>query len=248
MCKKIALLFVFGLVVLVCGCSSELALNEPPKGFTALFNGKDLTGWKRHEGLPKIGVAGKWTVEDGAIVGVQDPPGGGGFLTTLKEYKDFEIRLQTKIDWPFDSGVFFRVGPDGKSHQVTLDYRPGGDIGKIYCAWATRDVYPNPDGIKHFKANEWNDIRIICEGEPSRIRFWLNDVLVTDFQHTKETTAGVPEKGTVAIQIHPGGKDYDKSKVRFRNIYIREIKRGKCKKSCCQSKKSCGQNKKSCGQ
>ena len=59
------------------------------EGFVSLFNGKDLTGWKRHEGLPGHGLAGKWTVEDGAIVGVQEPPGKGGFLSTLGKYQDF---------------------------------------------------------------------------------------------------------------------------------------------------------------
>jgi hypothetical protein len=113
------------------GCIRQTGLNQPPKGFESLFNGRDLTGWKRHNNLPDHGLAGKWTVEQGAIVGIQDPPGQGGFLTTSHTFRDFELRLETKIDWPFDSGVFLRVGPDGKSHQVMLDYRPGGEIGAI---------------------------------------------------------------------------------------------------------------------
>ena len=194
--------------------------------FVSLFNGKDLTGWKRHEGLPGDDEpTGKWMVEDGAIVGVQDPPGKGGFLTTLQKFRDFELRLETKIDWPFDSGVFLRVGPDGKSHQVTLDYRPEGQIGRIYCPWTHAVVHQCPEGIKHFKANQWNRIRIICTGEPARIRFWLNDKLVTDFQHTEATTSGIPHEGTIALQIHPGGKGYDKASAKFRNILIRRIRR-----------------------
>ena len=59
-------------------------------------------------------------MEDGAIVGVQDPPGQGGFLTTYRTFKDFEFECETQVDWPFDSGIFLRVGPQGKSHQVTL--------------------------------------------------------------------------------------------------------------------------------
>ena len=209
-----------------CGMSGRYTLNHPPKGFVAMFNGNDLTGWKIHEGLPGHGIAGKWTVEDGVIVGEQDPPGKGGFLTTLRKFRDLEIILETKIDWPFDSGVFLRVGPDGKSHQVNLDYRPNGQIGKIYCPWTTGSVHECPEGIKYFKKDEWNQVRIICRGEPARIRVWLNGTLITDFQHTAETTAGIPEEGTVALQIHPGG-DYEESKVRFRNIFIREIPRGK---------------------
>ena len=210
-------------VFMVAGCSAEAKLSQQPKGFVSLFNGKDLTGWKRHEGLLDHGIAGKWTVEDGAIVGVQDPPGQGGFLTTLRKYRDFEVRLETKIDWPFDSGIFLRTGPDGKSHQVTLDYRPGGEIGGIYCPWTQGYVKNCPKGIKYFKKDAWNRIRIVCEGEPARIRVWCNGVMITDFQHTPETTLGIPDEGTLCLQIHPSGEGFEASKARFRNIYIREL-------------------------
>ncbi len=200
------------------------AAAQPLAGFTSLFNGKDLTGWKRHEGLPgEKEPTGKWTVEDGVIVGVQAPPGSGGFLTTTETFRDFELLLETKIDRPFDTGVFLRVGPDGKSHQVTLDYRDGGEIGGIYCPWTHGFVQHCPDGIKYFKKDQWNKLRITCEGQPAHIRVWLNGTQITDFQHTEETTAGIPEEGTLCLQIHPGGQGYDKSQVRFRNIFIRPL-------------------------
>jgi hypothetical protein len=224
MYKKVTLLVM--LVVLMYGCSGEQKLNNnTPKGFTSLFNGKDLTGWKRHEGLPGGVIGGKWTVEDGILTGMQDPPGEGGFLTTLRTFRDFEVTLDTQIDWPFDSGVFLRVGADGKSHQVTLDYRQDGEIGGIYCPWTHDFVHHCPEGIKYFKKDEWNNIRIICEGEPARIRVWINGTMVTDFQHSKETTSGIPEKGTLCLQVHPGGEGYENSKARFRNIFVREISR-----------------------
>lgn len=222
--KKVTVVSIWSVAILTSMfLLSACCCNKQDEGFVSLFNGEDLTGWKRHENLPKHGIAGKWTVEDGAIVGVQDPPGKGGFLCTLTEYEDFEFTCETKIDWPFDSGIFFRVGPDGKSQQVTLDYHPGGDIGEIYCAWAQRSVFPNQEGMKYFKRDQWNQLRIICQGEPSRIQFWLNGTLVTDFQHTEETTAEVPQEGSICVQIHPGGKGYEKSKARFRNIFIREL-------------------------
>ncbi|MHC4638591.1 MAG: family 16 glycoside hydrolase [Planctomycetota bacterium] len=210
----------------IANIAESISAPEPVgKGFIRLFNGKDLTGWKRHEGLPEHGLAGKWTVEDGAIVGVQDPPGKGGFLTTLQQFQDFELTLETKIDWPFDSGIFLRVGPDGKSHQVTLDYRPGGEVGGIYLPWTHGFVHHCSEGVKHFKKDAWNKVRILCRGEPAKISVWINDALITDFRHTAETTSNVPEEGMIALQIHPGGEGYEKSKARFRNIFIREIPR-----------------------
>ena len=177
-----------------------------------------------HDGLPgDTKPTGKWFVENGAIVGVQDPPGKGGFLSTTETFRDFELLLDTKIDWPFDTGVFLRVGPDGKSHQVTLDYRDGGEIGGIYCPWTHGFVHHCPEGINYFKKDQWNKLRIICQGEPARIQVWLNGTQITDFQHSKATTAGIPDEGTICLQVHPGGKGYDQSRARFRNIYIRPL-------------------------
>lgn len=198
----------------------------PVEGSEPLFDGSTLTGWTRHEGLPGHGVAGKWYVEDGAIVGVQDPPGQGGFLTTFRTFKDFEVELETRIDWPFDSGVFLRVGPTGRSHQVTLDYRPGGEVGGIYIPWGPGFVHNCPEGVERFKKDDWNRVKIECRGEPARIKVWVNGAMVTDFQHTEATTEGVPAEGTLALQIHPGGEGFDQSKARFRAIAIRELPRG----------------------
>ena len=203
---------------------NRLSEIERQEGFKLIFDGLTLQGWKIHEGLPD-GIGGKWFVEEGTLVGIQDPPGKGGFLTTLDSYQDFELRLQTKIDWPFDSGIFLRVGPQGKSHQVTLDYRPGGEVGGIYCPWTQGFVAHCTEGMYYFKKDDWNDLRIRCQGEPARIQVWLNEVLLTDFQHTTETTQGVPKSGTLCLQVHPGGKDFDKGRALFRSIRIKPLPR-----------------------
>jgi hypothetical protein len=65
------------------------------------------------------------------------------------------------------------------------------------------------------------------EDEPSRIRFWLNGDLVTDFQHTAETTKGVPSEGYIALQVHPtveNMKHFEKGNVvRYRNIRVKRL-------------------------
>ena len=93
-------------------------LNVPPEGFVALFNGKDLAGWrggttenplKRLELAPqeraekdKASVADihkHWRVENGELIN----DGTGLYLTTAKDYGDFELRLEyktvAKADW-----------------------------------------------------------------------------------------------------------------------------------------------------
>lgn len=197
--------------------------TQPEDAFVSLFDGETLDGWQRHDGLPESDVGGKWEVVDGAIVGDQDPPGRGGFLVTTETFGDFELRLETQLDYPVDSGIFLRVGEDGKSHQVTLDYRPSGDIGAIYLPWTQGSVEPNPQGIDAFEGEDWNDLRVRIEGEPARIQFWVNDSLVTDFQHTDSTTAGVPREGFIGLQVHPGDDWVEGNKVRFRNVRVKSL-------------------------
>lgn len=192
--------------------------------WVSLFDGESLEGWHVHEGLPgELLTGGDWSVEDGVIVGTQGPPGHGGFLVTDRTFSDFEIRLETKLDYPSDSGIFLRVGPEGKSHQVTLDHRPDGSIGAIYLPWTQAMVHESDRGEQRFEKRAWNDVRVRIEGEPARIRVWLNGSLVTDFQHTPETTEGVPAEGTIGLQVHSGDDWEEGNEVRFRSIEVRPL-------------------------
>ena len=100
----------------------------------SLFNGRDLEGW--HTNSEKIGhgTGGRWTVEEGAIVGEQDPPGSGngGILLTDRTFGDFEVTLEVKPDWGVCSGLFLRSTEKGQCYQVMIDYREKGNIGEIY--------------------------------------------------------------------------------------------------------------------
>ena len=202
--------------------------SKSEEGFVSLFDGKTLKGWWKQDKVPKFHVGGKWEVVDGMITADQDPPGHGGFLATKEKYDDFIVRLEVNMDYPSDTGVFLRMADDGKSHQVTLDNRPDGQFGRIYLPWTQNSVHDSPDGIKYFKQKEWNDVEVRIEGEPSRIRFWLNGTLVTDFQHTPQTTKGVPRRGYLALQVHPAVPTHvnwkEGNRIRFRNIRIKPLK------------------------
>lgn len=208
-----------------CGSSSEAGADgELEDGFVSLFDGETLDGWRRHENLPGDQVGGQWEVVDGAIVGDQDPPGHGGFLVTDDEYRDYELRLETRLDYPVDSGIFLRVGETGESHQVTLDYRPEGTIAAIYMAYLQGFVEESSEEAwELFREDAWNDIRVRIEGEPAHIQVWLNGEQVTDFQHTEETTEGAPPAGYIGLQVHPGESHEAGNKVRFRNIRIKPL-------------------------
>lgn len=199
------------------------------EGVVSLFDGKTLNGWTQHDGMPPLHLAGKWWVEDGQLVGTQDPPGKGGLLWVDRPFRDFILKLQVKLTYPMDSGIFVRVGPDGRSHQITLDYRPGSDVGAIFIPFIGHAyVQRNPEGARLVRNGEWNDVEVRVEGEPARIRVWMNDRMLTDFQHTEATTRGVPAQGGIALQVHPDVPNLTVWKagesVRYRNIRIRELK------------------------
>ena len=114
-----------------------VAPSSADDGFTPIFNGKDLTGWKisaktGHSRTSKNTSGGKWVVEDGAIVGSQDVPGNGGIIITEKEYGDFEVALEMKNDFGPDSGLFLRSTDTGKCYQAMIDYHAGGNLMGIY--------------------------------------------------------------------------------------------------------------------
>lgn len=100
--------------------------NTPPKGFTTLFNGKDLKGWKgladgnalkrralKGDDLKKAQeIADKlmnehWSVKDGVLI----YDGTGKSLCTAKDYGDFEFYIDWKIPAGADSGIYLRGTP-----------------------------------------------------------------------------------------------------------------------------------------
>ena len=209
-------------VFLLVGPAGLSTSAQAPKPSVPIFDGKTLTGWHKPQGVPAEYRGGKWEVIDGALVGDQDPPGRGGFLVTDKIYRDYIIEFDISLDEPADSGVFLRMGEDGKNHQLTLDNDHSKKFGDVYLSWGRGTVHEAPEGKKHFRQGAWNTVKIQIQGEPARIQFWLNGVAITDFQHTAESTSGVPKEGRIGLQIHAGNWSGG-SKVRYRNIRLTEL-------------------------
>lgn len=211
-------LLVMGLVALPAG-------GAAPADTVVLFDGTSMDGWHKPMGVPEDYRGGKWEIVDGVLIGDQDPPGMGGFLATDKIYRDYIIEFDIKLDEPADSGVFLRMGEDGRNHQLTLDndVKETKKFGNVYLSWGKETVHEAPEGVKHFRQGEWNSVKIQIQGEPARIQFWLNGVHVTDFQHTAETTEDVPKEGRIGLQIHAGKDWIVGSRVYFRNIRLTEL-------------------------
>ena len=101
-----------------------------PEGFTAIFNGRDLTGWHTST-TNHHGSTPAYRVMHGMIVATQNPLGQGGILLTDKKYKNVEVYMEVKPDYGCDSGLFLRSNEAGDAYQVTLDYLPGGGGGVV---------------------------------------------------------------------------------------------------------------------
>ncbi len=207
------------LAALVLGAPPTLAQElEVEPGFVSLFDGETLTGWTTTGG--RYDGHASWEVIDGAIVGRQGPRRTGGLLYTEQSYASFELRLETKLDHPFDSGVFVRMQPPEtglKGAQVTLDYRPDGQIGAVYS-----DGYlqQNHDGERHFVADAWNELVVRCTGFDLRIEAWLNGKRLADYS-LPSGTPGFASTGLIGLQVH-GARD-DDGAARFRNVRIKEL-------------------------
>lgn len=108
---------------------SSVAVAANEEGFVSLFDGKSLDGWHKNPEPIGHGTGGNWVVEDGAIVGEQDPPGNGGILLTDKKFGDFELLIDMKPDWGVDSGLFVRGNDRGQCFQMMVDYHEAGNVG-----------------------------------------------------------------------------------------------------------------------
>src|SRR5271154_2258550 len=140
--------------------SARTDSKQPPEGYTAMFNGRDLKGWNVLNG--KIDV---WGVDNGVLCVADE---GGGWLMTEKEYGDFDLRLEYRMSKLANSGVAVRAPMEGdpayKGMEIQLiddanwkGLRPTQFTGSIY------DVVP-PSAHVSKPIGEWNQMHITARG------------------------------------------------------------------------------------
>ena len=195
-------------------------LSDDGLPWAVIFDGKSLDGWTTRGG--RYDGDAKWTVEEGAITGREGPGGAGGLIYTEKPYRNFELEADAWISWPFDSGFFLRMTPPAEKRlgvQVTLDWRPDGEIGGIYCDGY---YFHNPHGAVRYKKDAWNHFRVRCAGDPMHVVVWLDGELLTDFR-IPEGSGAFASSGLIGLQVHGSPGAPAGSKVQFKNIRILEL-------------------------
>jgi len=116
-----------------CLLNGQSSLPREEEGYRPLFDGATLQGWKRRTRSSAHPSLGKWTVENGVIIGGQAPPGVGSYLVSEEAFEDFELVIDARPDWPADTGILVRTIPEGNvGIQVLLDHRPHGGIAGYY--------------------------------------------------------------------------------------------------------------------
>ena len=202
---------VFVATLLLVGFKA-MAQAQHEEAWLPLFNGKDLSGWKRNGDE-------KWVAEQGTILG-ESTAKKYGYLTTEKSHRDFDLRLKFKAEAAGNSGLFFHAritgndpqhGPDIEGMQVEVDPSVGKHTGGLYESggrgWV---IMPTPEGERVLKPGEWNDLEASVRG--NHIVIHLNGVKVTDYSDASPKFTD----GVIGLQIHTGGG----VKMRWKDIYI----------------------------
>lgn len=202
----------------VCDLAPCLAAEE---GWVSLFNGKDLDGWVQHNGTAT------YCAEDGAIVGRTSEGSPNSFLCTVKDYGDFELKFEVKVDDQLNSGMQIRSVSkkeikNGRVHGPQVEIAAGGSSGYIYgealgSGWLCNDP-GNKEAQAAFKKGQWNQFLVRAQGKS--IKTWVNGVPVADFQDEKSGMMC----GFLGLQVHGIKKGTGPYEVRWRNLFIREMK------------------------
>lgn len=213
---------------------ASAADNTPPAGFVALFNGKDLSGWKGLVKSPldnpfKRAAASTaelaeaqakanedmrehWTIDDGVLVF----DGKGRSLATEKDYGDFELWVDWKIKPAGDSGIYLRGTPQVQIWDPASPTAKGIGSGGLYN---NKSNPSKPTSVADKPIGEWNTFKITMIGDKVTVK--LNDTVVVDnvvLENFWDYKQPLFSTGQIELQNH-GNTLY------FKNIYLREIPR-----------------------
>lgn len=222
-----------GALACILACAS-LAHAAEGSGWTGLFDGKTLNGW-----VAKGGTA-NYRVEQGMIIGRTVEGSKNTFLSTVRDYGDFEFECEVLCDPELNSGIQIRSHvyqkPTPQASQPKR-FREAGEVYGYQCEITTRDkavsgnfwdegrwtkwlddLSKRPGAATAYKDKEWNKYRIVAQGD--RIRSWVNGVPCADFRDSLDKT------GFIGLQVHSIAKGKGPYEVRWRNVRIRELKVG----------------------
>ena len=208
--------------------------NRPPQGFTALFNGKNFDEWKggitkdpkelaamskeeraAWDAKMKKGIHEHWHVDNGVLVSDGNPK---FFLATPKDYGDFEMWVDWKIEKNGDSGIYLRGVPQVQIWDPTNagEFKNGCDKGSGGL-WNNKKHERFPTEVADKPIGEWNRMYIRMVGPYVTVKLngkTVVDNVILDNYYDKDSP--VPMRGPIYLQTHT-------TKLYFRDVFVREI-------------------------
>lgn len=218
--------FRASVVFFVCGwlAGSSVAVAED---WIALFDGKTLAGWTQKNGTAT------YRVKDGAIIGKTSEGSPNSFLCTTKEYGDFELTFEVRVDDGLNSGVQIRSRTKDESAddpgrvygpQVEIESsgEEGAEAGYVYGeatgrGWLTPEERLKPHRV--FRDGEWNRFRIVAKGP--RIETFINGEPIEDL--TDEQIYETHPSGFIGLQVHGIRKGTGPYEVAWRKLRLRKL-------------------------
>lgn len=203
-------LLLLSVLIITLSCETAKKSNQ-------FFDEKSLDGWK------VLGGKADFTIEDGMIVGTTVANTGNTFLTTEKNYSDFILELDVKIeDTANNSGVMVRshFDPSGNGRvygrQVEIDPSERRWSAGIYDEARRGWLYPltlHPQAQDAFKQNEFNHLKVECIGNETKT--WLNGKAVAYVIDT------IDNDGFIGLQVHAvNNPAHVGKKVYFKNLSL----------------------------
>jgi 3-keto-disaccharide hydrolase len=226
-----AMLLVLGQAA-VEGAESAKTLNNPPPGFTVLFNGQDFTGWRLSSKAKAM-----WSIEEGVLKAPTLLEEWGADLETEKKYQDFVLQADFRMPAKSDSGIFFRrlipdMGNFGQSEQFKI--RSDNGMGSLLSFQFMPENVKKSLGLEaqdlpqikpvHPAIKVWHTVNLTVIG--TRLMAELDGNRILDFQYPRGYLAIEPapirfQKHRCVEGANPGERN--PCPIEYRNIFIKEL-------------------------
>jgi hypothetical protein len=212
-------------------------LNVPPEGFTALFNGRDFTGWH----TPPL-VKEYWSIEDGVLKSLGLIEQWGASLSTKKHYRDFVLMFDFRMPTISDSGINFRrLIPEipGFGDMEQFNLRSRGGMGHLESYYFLPTETAKKMGLKdqekpHVKhidpeVGVWHTVKLTMKGRTFSAEY-DGEVLLDNFEYHDwmMNMEAAPIRLQKHIVVHGDNLgEENPCPIEYRNIFIKELKSSK---------------------
>jgi hypothetical protein len=212
--------------------TNQLTGQQEAEGWKLLFNGRNMEGWRTFKNQEN----NSWEVADGTL---HCKPSGSADkradIITADQYANFELAFQWKIAPQANSGVIYRATEafdrpylSGPEYQLIDDKRYPGDLKPAQLTGSNYDMHAAPADKPLKPAGEWNDTRIVVNG--NHVEHWLNGAKLIEYEFGsadwKKLKEGSKWKGAAGYGMAPSGhidlQDHG-GEVWFRNIMIKTL-------------------------